>query len=277
MMRLTFKTSMAGLDHLQRSSALRSIRPMPEPCWWAWGERDCCDWLLLRLSLHRGRSFRLAKEVPWRSTRRILCSGMFRLLPASASASAPSGAACTAANFAGTPTIGSAQVADDDSLIDAPWLLDPALSSDIVIGTCRVWRGPPGDGASWSSSNAISKLLGGPQNASCSSTNPVIRSLAAGGPASNAAAAQNAGSEVLYAGMAGSLDGGGSLGGHLFSLTDGQHCGQYDSVERPRNIAGDEWPGCGLQPRRVRSFFSCGGSSRCYRQDDLCHGDGLCR
>jgi hypothetical protein len=47
----------------------------------------------------------------------------------------------------------------------------------------------------------------------------VIRSLGAGGPASNAAAAQNAGSEVLYAGMAGALDGGGNFGGHLFSIT----------------------------------------------------------
>jgi hypothetical protein len=129
------------------------------------------------------------------------------------------GAACGATNFTGPPTIGPAQVFNDDSLIDAPWLLDPALTSDIVIGTCRVWRGSAGSGASWSSSNSISKLLGGPQNASCASTNPVIRSLAAAGPASNAAATQNAGSEVLYAGMAGALDGGGSFGGHLISIT----------------------------------------------------------
>jgi len=135
------------------------------------------------------------------------------------------GAACTAANFTGAPTIGPAQTADDDSLIDAPWLLDPALSSDILIGTCRVWRGPAANGASWSSSNAISTLLGGPQNASCASTNPVVRSLAAAGPASNAAAAQNSGSEVLYAGMAGALDGGGSFGGHLFSITTGNTAG----------------------------------------------------
>ena len=40
---------------------------------------------------------------------------------------------------------------------------------------------------------------------------PVLRSLAAAGPASSATAAQNAGSKVLYAGMAGSLDGGGNL------------------------------------------------------------------
>ena len=128
------------------------------------------------------------------------------------------GAACTAANFTGAPTVGPAQIADDDSLIDVPWLLDPSLSSNVVIGTCRVWRGPAASGTSWSTSNAISKLLGGPQNASCASTNPVVRSLATAGPASSAAAAQNAGSEVLYAGMAGLLDGGGSLGGHLFSI-----------------------------------------------------------
>jgi Transmembrane protein 131-like N-terminal len=131
------------------------------------------------------------------------------------------GGACTAADFMGTPTIGSAQVALDDSLIDAPWLLDPALSSDIVIGTCRVWRGPAGNGGLWSSSNAISRLLAGPQNAVCASTNPVLRSLAAGGPVSSATALQNAGSQVLYAGMAGRLDGGGSFGGHLFSTTTG--------------------------------------------------------
>jgi hypothetical protein len=127
------------------------------------------------------------------------------------------GTACTAANFRGAPTIGQAQVANDASLIDAPWLLDPALPSNVLIGTCRVWRGAASNGASWSSSNAISKLLGGPQNAACASTNPVIRSLSAGGPTSNATTTQNAGSQVLYAGMAGSLDGGGNFGGHLFS------------------------------------------------------------
>jgi hypothetical protein len=135
------------------------------------------------------------------------------------------GAACTAADFAGGPTIGPAQIEGDDSLIDAPWLLDPVLSSDVVVGTCRVWRGPAADGSSWSSLNAISKLFGGPQNASCASTNPVIRALAAAGPVSNAAAAQNAGSEVLYAGMAGAFDGGGNFGGHLFSTMSANTAG----------------------------------------------------
>jgi hypothetical protein len=135
------------------------------------------------------------------------------------------GAACIATDFSGAPTIGSAQTGGDSSLIDAPWLLDPALSSDIVIGTCRVWRGVASSGASWSSSNALSKLLGGPQNASCGGANPVVRSLAAAGPASDATAAQNAGSEVLYAGMAGLLDGGGNFGGHLFSTASANTAG----------------------------------------------------
>lgn len=130
------------------------------------------------------------------------------------------GAACTAADFTGPPTIGYTQTSGDDSLIDTPWLLDPALTSNVIIGTCRVWRGPAASGASWSASNAISKLLGGPQNAACSSNNPVIRSLAAGGLTSSATAAENAGSQVLYAGMAGALDGGGSYGGHIFSTAN---------------------------------------------------------
>ncbi len=135
------------------------------------------------------------------------------------------GAACAATDFAGAPTIGAIQVGGDDSLIDAPWLLDPAVSADVLIGTCRVWRGPAGSGALWSSSNVISKLLAGPQNAACSNTNPVIRSLAAGGAVSSASSAQNAGAQVIYAGMAGALDGGGTFGGHLFSTTAGGTAG----------------------------------------------------
>jgi hypothetical protein len=128
------------------------------------------------------------------------------------------GGACTSTNFTGPPTIASSQTALDDSLIDPPWLLDPALTSNILIGTCRVWRGPAANGALWSPSNAISTLLAGPQNPACASTNPVLRSLAAGGPAT-AITTQNGGSQVLYAGMAGALDGGGAFGGHLFSTT----------------------------------------------------------
>jgi hypothetical protein len=45
----------------------------------------------------------------------------------------------------------------------------------------------------------------------------MVRSLGAGGPASGVIVAPNAGSTVLYAGMAGALDGGGTYGGHVFA------------------------------------------------------------
>jgi hypothetical protein len=128
------------------------------------------------------------------------------------------GSNCAAASFAGSPTIGSAQVEDDASLIDAPFLLDPALASDVLIGTCRMWRGPSESGLEWPGANAISTMLGGPQNAACSAaTNAMVRSLGAGGPANGSSAVQDAGSTVLYAGLAGKLDGGGSYGGELFA------------------------------------------------------------
>jgi hypothetical protein len=127
------------------------------------------------------------------------------------------GSACAAADFAGAPTIGSAQVAKDASLVDPPWLLDPAMATDVVMGTCRVWRGPSQSGAAWAGSNAISADLGGGQNGVCGASSALVRSLAAGGPASGVVAAQNAGSTVLYAGMAGTLDGGGTFGGQVFA------------------------------------------------------------
>jgi hypothetical protein len=129
------------------------------------------------------------------------------------------GASCTAADFAGTPTIGPTQVSGDESLIDAPWILDPLLPADMLVGTCRVWRGSASSGSTWSSANSISKMIGGTSGSASGTSNSSIRSLAAGGPLSNATTAQNAGAQVLYAGLAGALDGGGTLGGHLFSTT----------------------------------------------------------
>ena len=127
------------------------------------------------------------------------------------------GNTCAAANYTGSPTIGTTQVANDASLIAPPFLLDPAQPSDVLIGTCRVWRGLADSTAAWPGSNNISPAFDGSHNIACGATNAMVRSLAAGGPGSNATAAQNAGSTVLYAGMAGSLDGGASFGGHIFA------------------------------------------------------------
>ncbi|WP_255460790.1 choice-of-anchor D domain-containing protein [Edaphobacter albus] len=126
------------------------------------------------------------------------------------------GSACTSTDFAGDPTIGYGQTAMDASLIHTPWLLDPALTTNLIVGTCRVWRGPAEDANLWATSNAISAMFAGSQGSACATTNALIRSLAAGGPSSNAANAQSSGSQVIYAGMAGNGLGGGSAAGHLF-------------------------------------------------------------
>jgi hypothetical protein len=127
------------------------------------------------------------------------------------------GSGCGAADFAGAATIGSAQVGGDASLFDAPFLLDPALTTDVLVGTCRVWRGAAESGAGWPGANAISTEMGGVQTGICAGTSAIVRSLAAGGPASGAVSAQDAGSTVLYAGMAGVLDGGSTFAGHVFA------------------------------------------------------------
>jgi len=127
------------------------------------------------------------------------------------------GSSCAATDFAGAATIGYAQVKDGASLIDAPVLLDPALTASVLIGTCELWRGAAQSGTGWPGTNEISTMLGSGLSGICGATSAMVRSLTAGGPASGAVAVQDAGSTVLYAGMAGGLDGGGSFGGHIFA------------------------------------------------------------
>ncbi|GAC1419938.1 MAG: hypothetical protein NVSMB62_13290 [Acidobacteriaceae bacterium] len=161
----------------------------------------------------------------------------------------PNGSACTPASFSQAPTIGYPQVANDASLIAPPFLLDPGLTSDVLIGTCRVWRGPAQDGSSWPGSNALSTLLSGPQNPSCSaSTNGFLRALAAGGPASGSVAAQNAGSATLYAGLAGRQDGGGTAaGGHIFTTSSGSTAsGSTTWTDIARNPVSNDAANAGL-------------------------------
>jgi hypothetical protein len=129
------------------------------------------------------------------------------------------GSACTAANFIPPATIGATQTGNDASLLDPPSLLDPALTSNLITATCRVWRGPAASGTTWFSANAISPPFDGSATP-CTASSPLIRSLAAGGPAKSSSSAQISGSSVLYAGLAGALDGGSNLGGHLFVTTN---------------------------------------------------------
>jgi hypothetical protein len=127
----------------------------------------------------------------------------------------PLGGSCAAANFLPPATIGATQVDQDVSLLDTPTLLDPALTTSLLVGTCRVWRGPAASGTAWSNANALSPALGG-ITLPCSANSPLIRSLAAGGPRVTSASLQNSGASVIYAGISGAQDGGGSIPGHLF-------------------------------------------------------------
>ena len=129
-----------------------------------------------------------------------------------------SGLNCAAADLLPPATIGAAQVNNDASLLDAPSLLDPQQTTNVLIGTCRVWRGTSATGTTWSTSNRVSSGFDGTAGA-CTQNSAMVRSLAAGGPVANSTNAQSAGSTVLYAGMAGLFDQGGSVAGHLFVTT----------------------------------------------------------
>ncbi|HEX4007888.1 MAG TPA: choice-of-anchor D domain-containing protein [Acidobacteriaceae bacterium] len=121
------------------------------------------------------------------------------------------GTSCNRVGF-GAPVIGEAQVDNDVQLIPAPWILDPADTSRVILGTCRVWR-DAATGAGWGADSVLSGFLDGESGTFCDG-NAEIRSLAAGGGSSSPD-----GSEEVYAGMAGSADGGGLLPGHLFTAS----------------------------------------------------------
>jgi hypothetical protein len=143
--------------------------------------------------------------------------------------SCPDGGSCTASGFGSAPVIGRAQVKDDaDYFLDAaPWMLDPLNSQNIILGTCRMWLGPvTGD---WTSSNLLSTMLDGDQESFCDG-NAELRSVGAGGSYNSAQ-----GGEQMYAGMAGLLDGGGSVPGHLFGATVPQGGGTVTWTDLWRN------------------------------------------
>jgi hypothetical protein len=123
--------------------------------------------------------------------------------------------ACNAAGFGTTPVVGESQVSNDGLTMPYPaeFRVDAADATQLLIGTCRVWRGPA-SGSGWSTANAISPLMDG--------TVPTNSGLACDGKAmirSLGALAKTGGGEVLYVGMAGELDGGGTVPGHIFSAT----------------------------------------------------------
>jgi hypothetical protein len=122
-----------------------------------------------------------------------------------------SGSSCGITAF-GQPVIASADVSNDGygQIIPAPWILDPQNTSNIILGTCRVWRGPAVGGVQ----SPVSTMLDGNNGPYCDG-NAEIRSLAASGSASDSSGTP----ERIYAGMAGLYDGGATVAGHVFAQT----------------------------------------------------------
>ncbi len=119
-------------------------------------------------------------------------------------------APCTPADFGAVPAISNADVNYDGLTMTtpAPFLIDPVDPEQLLIGTCRVWRGPA-SGERWTGANAVSPMFDGNRTSSYCNGNALVRSIAAMATAD--------GGEIVYVGTYGTLDGGATLPGHVLS------------------------------------------------------------
>jgi uncharacterized repeat protein (TIGR01451 family) len=104
------------------------------------------------------------------------------------------GTACRAGDFATILT--GANLGGDATTRPVHFLPDSQVAGRLLVGTCRVWRGPS-TGTGWTAANAISPNFETGTADPCLVTDSnQIRALAAGGPTAAA------GSQVIYAGTA---------------------------------------------------------------------------
>ena len=117
-------------------------------------------------------------------------------------------APCTPSAFGTTPVVTNADVGGDGDTMPVPaaFLVDPLGTGDLLVATCRVWRGPA-DGTAWTSANAISPIFSNESSSGPCDGNALIRSVAAMPLAS--------GGEIVYVGMYGSVTNGSLLPGHV--------------------------------------------------------------
>jgi hypothetical protein len=127
-------------------------------------------------------------------------------------------APCTPATFGASAVVTDADVGGDGLTMTtpAPFLVDPLDSTKLLIGTCRVWRGPA-SGLGWNSGDAISSIFDNQASSGPCSGDALIRSMAA--MALPVSTALPSGGEVVYVGMYGSANGGGTLPGHVLRAT----------------------------------------------------------
>ena len=118
----------------------------------------------------------------------------------------PGGVDCVESSF--DPVVTSSDVGGDDGAFNFPYILDPQSTTSMLVGTCRVWRGPRTGGAFTVLSPNFDTLGSG----TCAGTEVnLVQALAAGGPT------DGNGSLVIYA----TTSGDGPLNGPLTSPVGG--------------------------------------------------------
>ena len=121
-----------------------------------------------------------------------------------------SGISCRTLDFLNNQIVSGTTVGGDAGAFNTPFILDPQDPSEMLVGTCRVWRGPSAGGSFTDLSFDFE--TGGTGICSGSETN-LVRALAAGG-----AKDANGFSNVIYAGTNGTgpLSNGLPSGGHVW-------------------------------------------------------------
>ncbi|MGA2500959.1 MAG: hypothetical protein ABSH20_24750, partial [Tepidisphaeraceae bacterium] len=117
--------------------------------------------------------------------------------------------ACTEAAFGASGGVNDTDVGGDGLTMttSAPFLVDAVDHTQLLVGTCRVWRGVNSGG--WTAANAVSPVLDtGATGVACNG-DAVIRSMAALNLGN--------GKEIVYVGMYGEANGGAGLPGHVLS------------------------------------------------------------
>jgi len=119
---------------------------------------------------------------------------------------------CTPAAFGASPVVTDSDTGDDGYAMTtpAPFLVDPLDTTQLLIGTCRVWRGPA-NGVGWGGANAISPILDSQAAPGPCNGDALIRSMAA--------LPLSGGKEVVYVGTYGESNGGTQLPRHILSAT----------------------------------------------------------
>lgn len=123
-----------------------------------------------------------------------------------------SGIACTTNTF--VQVVSNATLGTDVGSFYTPYILDPQSNvSELLVGTCRVWRGP-GAGGSFT---VLSNNFDTGTTAACTGSEiNLVHAIAAGGPKNNISGFSN----VVYATTDGTGPLGGLAGGHVFVTTN---------------------------------------------------------